>query len=328
MMGLMTKKLVSVVAEPVLRHVVVNGVSLAYFEWRADLQGVEPTLLMVHATGFHARVWDQVIAALPARHVIALEQRGHGRSQTTAIANWSLFADDLCEFVDVLALRGVIGIGHSMGAHVLVRAAARDSARSAAAFSRLLLIDPVILSPEAYRLLGTTKTASVASATSLAGAANAPNIASLQRHPAARRVNHFASAQAMFERFAQRGPYAVFDPQVLRDYCTHGLQAAPQGQGFVLACDPITEASIYSTARDNADIFDSVRAVPIPVLIVRAKLPAADRRSPDFASSPTWPGLVDLFANGRERHLSDQTHLVPMQSPHLIGQLIRQELAL
>ena len=76
----MTKELGSVVAEPVLRRIAVNGVSLAYFEWRADLQGAEPTLLMVHATGFHARVWDQVIAALPARHVIALEQREIGRA--------------------------------------------------------------------------------------------------------------------------------------------------------------------------------------------------------------------------------------------------------
>ena len=67
--------------QPKLHHSPANGLSLASFEWRAALRGATPTLWMVHATGFHGRVWDQVIHHLPGRHVIAVEQRGHGRSE-------------------------------------------------------------------------------------------------------------------------------------------------------------------------------------------------------------------------------------------------------
>ena len=49
---------------------------------------------MVHATGFHGRVWDQVIHHLPGRHVIAVEQRGHGRSSGTGFDSWADFGRD------------------------------------------------------------------------------------------------------------------------------------------------------------------------------------------------------------------------------------------
>ena len=67
------------VAEPVLRKIVVNDVTLAYFE-RGEVQSDRPTLYLVHATGFHARVWDNLAEQFPEYHIVALEQRGHGRS--------------------------------------------------------------------------------------------------------------------------------------------------------------------------------------------------------------------------------------------------------
>ena len=68
--------------EPRLRHSLANGVSHAHFEWRPERRGQAPSLCMVHATGFHGRVWDQVIHHLPGRHVFAVGERGPGRRQT------------------------------------------------------------------------------------------------------------------------------------------------------------------------------------------------------------------------------------------------------
>jgi hypothetical protein len=42
----------------------------------------------------------------------------------------------------------------------------------------------------------------------------------------------------------------------------------------------------------------------------------------DFASSPTWPGLVGELRNGREIHLADRTHFLPMESPELVARLV------
>lgn len=282
---------------PRVHHIPSNGVMLACHEWRADLRGTAPTLLLVHATGFHARVWDQTIARLPGRHVIAVDQRGHGHSEAAPFVTWEAFGRDLAGVAAAFELDGAIGIGHSMGAHGLVQAAAFEPGR----FSQLLLVDPVLQAPEAYHL---------------------PPVPHGTLHPAANRKNRFASAQAMFDRFAERPPYAVFDRQALRDYCDHGLKPAGNGDGFELRCAPAFEGSIYPQARGNPGVVASVRALKIPVLVVRARPQDPAVLPWDPLGSPTWPGLAAEFHHGRDLHCSDKTHFLPMEDPALMARLI------
>ena len=54
-----------------------DGVDLHWFEW-GERKG--QTVLLVHATGFHARCWDAVVRRLPGRHVFALDMPSHGAS--------------------------------------------------------------------------------------------------------------------------------------------------------------------------------------------------------------------------------------------------------
>lgn len=282
----------------------VNGVELAYFEWRRELRGREAPILLAHATGFHARVWDQMIRHLGERHVISLDQRGHGRSQKTEITHWKVFGRDLAAFVRKLDLRDVLGVGHSMGGHAMTEAAAAHPDH----FRRLVLIDPVIASPGDYREGGWM-------ISSLDG----------RMHPTAKRKNRFASIDEMFERFRNRKPYAYFDSRALRDHCEYGLLPAPDGDGYVLACPPAIEASVYMTSRTNAAVYDSIRALEIPVLILRAKGPPRERDVMDFASSPTWPGLVHEFRDGREVHLVENTHFLPMEAPELVARHVMED---
>lgn len=289
---------------PTEHRVQANGIELAFFEWGRDFIGREPSLLMVHATGFHARCWDPVIAHLGDRHVIAVDQRGHGRSEKAEIAHWKVLGRDLVGLAQGLGLRDAIGVGHSMGAHALVDAAAALPG----AFHRLVLIDPVIASPDQYGEGGWA-------ISSLGG----------EPHPTAKRKRRFDSVEAMIERFRDRVPYRVFHPDALRAYCTHGLLPSDDGEGWVLACPPEIEASVYMTSRTNKGVHDSIRALDIPVLILRAKLPPKDRNAMDFSSSPTWPGLVHEFRHGRELHFPDRTHFLPMEIPDQIAELIRTE---
>jgi pimeloyl-ACP methyl ester carboxylesterase len=287
---------------PSEHRVRVNGVELVYFEWHPELRGRETPLLLVHATGFHARVWDPVIEQLGERYVISVDQRGHGRSEKVEITHWSVFGRDLAALVEQLDLHDVLGVGHSMGGHALVDAAAACPDR----FRGLVLIDPVIVAPDAYGGGGWTLTNG-------------------QLHPTAKRKRRFTSPDEMFERFAHRVPYEVFTRAALRAYCTHGLLPAEDGDGFELACPPETEASIYMTSRTNAGVHDSLRALEIPVLLLRAKEPPSDRNVMDFSSSPTWPGLVKELRKGREIHFRDHTHFLPMEIPERIAALIRAE---
>lgn len=289
--------------EPAEHRVRANGIELAYFEWGPDRRGAEPTLVLAHATGFHARCWDPVVRLLGDRHVIALDQRGHGRSEKIEITHWRVFGEDLTALLLALELREVIGVGHSMGGHAMVDAAAAVPDR----LCRLVLVDPVIVDPEQY-----------GGGWTISGLGGEP-------HPTTKRKRRFPSPEAMIDRFRDRAPYSGFHSDALYAYCTYGLLPAEDGDGFVLACPPEIEASVYMTSRTNAAVYESVRALELPILLLRAKLPPADRDMMDFSSSPTWPGLVNELAKGREIHFPDQTHFLPMEIPERVAELILAE---
>ncbi len=283
---------------PTLRTIAVNAIDLAVFDWPGTAQDETPTLIFAHATGFHARVWDAVIAHFPNHRVLALDLRGHGRSGGGPIADWRLVASDVAGVIDQLEITDAIGIGHSMGAHVLLQCAADR----AAAFARLVLFDPVVLAPDYYTSAETLFTAD-------------------NPHPASRRKRDFASAEEMIARFAARDPYRLFAPRVFEDYCRHGLLPDPAGgDGMVLACAPEVEGSIYASSRSNGGILDAARAVDVPALVVRAQ--QSDLM--DFKGSPTWPDLASIMPQGTDLHRPDRTHFHPFEDPDDAARIIRE----
>jgi lipase len=290
---------------PELLHVDVGDVAIAVHEWRPErAQELDP-ILLAHATGFHARCWDQVIAHLAGRRILAVDLRGHGQSgKRPPEDGWRTFGTDLARVAAALDLKDVVGVGHSMGGHAMVTAAALEPGR----FRRLVLIDPVIVSPEDY----------VASR----GARGWPLDF---EHPTARRRDRWVSAEEMIARFRDRTPYSAFAPEVLEDYCRHGLLPAPDGDGCVLACPPAFEANIYMTARLHDGIYGDVAAVDVPVFVVRVMTAPPDRGLMDFRYSPTWSGLAARFLRGRELHLGDRTHFFPMEDPELAARLILED---
>lgn len=242
-------------------------------------------------------------------HVIAVDQRGHGRSTNAPPYDWREFGADAAEVVEALDLDDVIGVGHSMGGHATVLAAGAHPHR----FRALLLVDPVILDPAAY--------------------GNPARFPSADDHPVARRRNRWTSPEEMFERFKDRHPFSVWVPEVLMDYCRFGI--VPEGNGFVLGCPPPVEAAIYAGSAGR-DIHETIHNMTRPVVVLRAKVasPETARPSPgqgtpdtgpmDFALSPTWAGLAAAFPNGRDVHHPELTHFMPMQAPDVVANHIRE----
>ncbi len=290
--------------QPQQKEVVINGARLSYFEWGAPREG-QPTLYFVHATGFHGRVWDWHVNAFPDHHVISLEQRGHGRSESLSVRHWQQFGQDQARFVETLNLQQLIGIGHSMGAHGLV-----DGAALSGRFQSLLLLDPVIAAPEAY---------ADADNFSLPGI----ELNDETLHPAAKRRRYFSSVEEMLAQIGKKSAFPLFEPQILRDYCEYGLLPTDSDSvaDYELACHPEVEAWVYMTSRTNGDVYKSVRGLDIPVVVMRAKAPNPEHPG-DFSSSPTWPGLAAEFKQGREIYLPECTHFIPMQEPaRVIGEI-------
>jgi lipase len=283
------------------KTVALDDVRLCYFESGSQFRA-SGTCLLVHATGFHARCWDRTIELLGERHVIAVDMRGHGRSDKTAPYDWRQFGSDVTQLVEALDLSGVVGVGHSMGGHSVTQAAASLPTR----FARLVLLDPVILSTEAYQ--------------------NHPqdpavNLNAARQHPVARRRNFFDSPDAMFANFEGRGSYGLWREDVLRDYCNHGVLPNPDGPGFILACPPDVEALIY-IGTPGTDILDQVAQVQIPVTVLRAEKREANRNMMDFSKSPTWDQLASQFPQGRDVYLPQLSHFIPMQDPALTARYI------
>ena len=284
---------------------VAGGGELAVYEWGpADGQ----PLLLVHATGFHGRCWDQVVAALPPGfRVLAFDMRGHGRSSKPGSYGWDEFGADLIELVDARELRGAVVAGHSMGGHCVVQlAAARPEV-----CARVLLIDPVIFDPEAYPTNRHRMYESVAD------------------HPVARRRARWESWEAMRDSLISKGAYGLWEPAVFEDYCRYG--SLPTEGGVELACPPEVEASVY-LGNTETDVHALVKQVQAPTLVLRAPPRNPDEPAVlDFSRSPTWPELAAALPQGQDILLEHLTHFIPMQAPALVAgylvEALRQQAA-
>lgn len=272
--------------------VIANGVRLHLVEWA----GEGAPIFLVHATGFHARIWDEVARRLPGRRVLSIDTRGHGTSDKPKPPYiWDYIGADITDVLRVLDLRDVVMVGHSMGGHSAVYAAVREPSR----FAGLMLIDPTI-----------------GRNTDVPRAEGAPTSG------VERRRNDWGSPDEMIERFQSRFPFELWQPQVLDDYARYGLLPAASGEGFVLACPPAVEAAVYGGRGAGEDIWLAVPKITAPVRVLRAREPMPGVQTRGFETSPTSPELASTFPHGSDRVLSHLTHFIPMQDPGLVAEEI------
>ncbi|HSV84446.1 MAG TPA: alpha/beta hydrolase [Ramlibacter sp.] len=123
-------------------HVRANGVRLHLLHYG----GPGPRLLLLPGITSPAITWGFVAERL-ARHfdVHVLDFRGRGLTSATPGMDASLdaLASDVLDLLHVLGWSAATLLGHSMGARVAIRAAARNPDRVA----RLLLVDPPVTGP-------------------------------------------------------------------------------------------------------------------------------------------------------------------------------------
>lgn len=263
------------------------------------------SVLFVHATGFHGRIFDKTINFLPPQEYscFSYDQRGHGLSPwpddapRDALTSWDGFGDDalvVSKHVYDRHNQRIIGVGHSQGATALILAALREPQL----FDGLVLYEPVIF-PESWQKFA--KVFSLFSESPLA-------LASRKR-----RVE-FDSLDDAFFNFGSKPPMNGFHHHVLRDYVRYGTEKS--GDKVRLLCDPNIEAMIYNSVHLH-DTWKRLPELTMPVWIISGKVE-------NFNISAVSKRIQEQIPNSYYERWSAYGHFGPMQVPYKFCEAIQR----
>ena len=113
-----------------------SGIRIAYTDEGAG----DTALVFLHGLGSNHKAWQKNTVLLKAHfRCVALDLPGYGNSDKGDFAfNMTFFAQSVRDFVQVLNLKKVVLVGHSMGSQIALHCALQDSAR----WEKLVLMAP------------------------------------------------------------------------------------------------------------------------------------------------------------------------------------------
>ncbi len=266
-----------------------------------DFGGSGQALHFLHANGYPPACYRGLIERLKTQyHVCGMLLRPlWGGPQPESVDDWGPFSRDLLGFLQEQATGPVIGVGHSIGAIVTLRAAIRQPR----AFRALILIEPVLFPPTfilRWRLIR---------ALGLADSLH-PLIRAAQK-----RRHHFDDLALVFEAYRQRNIFRYFDDEALWDYI-NGIVHPVSGGGYELAFSPEWEARIYETGiAPDIDLWRALPQMELPILIIRGA-------ETDTFHERTTRRVRRIRPQTQVLTLARSTHLVPLERPQETSEAI------
>jgi pimeloyl-ACP methyl ester carboxylesterase len=251
-----------------------------------------PDLLLVHANGFCKELWrpiaDRVSVTAPGVSWLSMDLRGHGESgPISPPCPWHPLALDILAVLGE-GVSGVVGVGHSMGGASLARAEILHPGT----FRALILVEPILFPPPH-------------------GRADIP-----LAEVAGNRRRVFPDREAARLRFASGGPFAAWDPEVLDLYVDHAWGPGPEG--WTIRCEPGVEADYYREG-NNVDTWDRLHELDLPVVLVVGE-------TSDTHRGAYLDRLIDRFRDVELVVIEGAGHLVPMERPTVIAELVVERL--
>jgi pimeloyl-ACP methyl ester carboxylesterase len=211
-------------------------------------------LHFLHANGYPPEVYKNLFELLQNQyHLFGMKLRPlWGDAQIDDVKHWSIFSDDLLRFLPTVTPDSAIGVGHSIGATVTLRAALQDPKK----FRALVLLDPVLFVPSfifAWKIvyaLGLGK----------------------KLHPkvsgALKRRKAFDNLETLFQGYRTREVFRYMSDESLRNYIEGITKQKPDGT-YELVFSPEWESHIYLTGLRDLDIWNNLHKLEIPTLIIR-----------------------------------------------------------
>lgn len=261
-------------------------------------KGNDGVIQFLHANAYTPGCYTQMFDKLSNYKIIAPEQRPlWDNSDPERFSSWGVLADDIISHMDKVGRKGVIGIGHSMGGVASWLAAIKRPDL----FSRLILIDPVIL-PLSYTL----------------GMQWIPMNLKRKYVPmikiASRRRDTWTDLSSAKQYFLSKKVYQRFDDRALDDFTNYGLKT--HTDGVTLAYPRAWEAKVYGTA---PYLWGKMSKSPCPLTIIRAEYS-------DVIDDEGWKKIQSKVARGHFIQADGAGHLVPFEQPELCANIIKADI--
>ena len=257
-----------------------------------DLGGGGQPLHFLHANGYPPECYKPLFELLQTQyHTFGMHLRPLWQGPTPEeLKSWHPLSDDLLQFLSSKATSPVIGVGHSIGAIVTLRAALRNPSK----FKALVLIDPVLFVPRFILMWKVVQRLGLAN----------------RMHPliagARKRRRTFSDLDMVFHRYRHRQVFRYMSDKNLRIYI-EGI-TRETSTGFELVYSPDWEAQIYRTSMQDFDLWRGLPDLTVPALFIRGA-------ETDTFLEPAARLVKRKQPRAWVEALDKSTHLLPLERP-------------
>jgi len=265
-----------------------------------DYGGEGAPLHFLHANGYPPECYKPLLELLQTQYrVFGMKLRPlWPDAKIEDIRDWRPLSDDLQRFLTTGGLGPVIGVGHSIGGIVTLRAALRDPRQ----FRALVLLDPVLFMPSFLLQWNLVRAIGL-------GEKLHPLIAGAKK-----RRRYFDDLESIFRGYRSRGIFKYMSDENLQAYI-NGIVKQKSDGGYELAYSPEWESHIYLTGLRDFDLWRGLPKLEIPTLIIRGA-------ETDTFSQKAANLIKQKQPKVKIETLEKSSHLLPLERPREVAALI------
>ena len=274
-----------------------------------DYGGKGAPLHFLHANGYPPECYKLLFELLKTEyHLFGMTLRPlWPDSKLEDIYDWHPFSDDLLSFLtdhqpfDKTQGKSdpVIGVGHSIGGIVTLRAALRNPKK----FQAIILLDPVLFVPSFLVMWNLIRAIGL-------GNKVHPKISG-----ALKRRNTFDDLEMVFRGYRTRDVFRYMSDENLRAYIA-GITKPIDGGGFKLAYSPAWESHIYLTGLHDFDLWRELPTLEVPTLIIRGA-------ETDTFLENTAKRVKKKNPKIQIETMQKSTHILPLERPQEVFEIMQ-----
>lgn len=267
-----------------------------------DLGGDNEPLHFLHANGYPPECYQPLFEHLQKQyHVFGMKLRPlWDDAKMDDLQDWHPLSEDLLRFLADREPVPVIGVGHSIGGIVTLRAALRDPKK----FRALILLDPVLFVPSFLVLWNFVRGIGLGD----------------KLHPlistARKRRREFDDRETVFRGYRNRSIFKNVNDKNLWRYI-EGITKPKSGGGFELVYTPEWEAHIYLSGLRDFDLWRGLPNLEVPTLFIRG------------AETDTFLEKAAKLVKRRNpkiqiKTIQNATHILPLEHPQEVAEIINK----